>query len=98
MNSVSEALSQAVPMIVIPQAVDQHLVGRQTANLGAAVVIEQEAFSAEALAAALARIEDNRAAFEAAATRLQGELSNVTPVSDAVNRALALISEEQSVA
>jgi MGT family glycosyltransferase len=71
MNSVSEALSHAVPMIVVPQAVDQHLVARQTANLGAAVVIERDAVSIESLSPALANIELNRTAFVAAATRLQ---------------------------
>lgn len=90
MNSVSEALSHAVPMIVIPQAVDQHLVARQTANLGAAVVIAPDAVSAEGLAAALARLEGECAAFEAAAARLQRSFTEVTSVAEAVDQALAL--------
>ncbi|CAN7550469.1 glycosyltransferase [Phenylobacterium sp. LjRoot219] len=90
MNSVSEALSHAVPMIVIPQAVDQHLVARQTANLGAAVVIERDAVSIESLTAALARIEGDRAAFDTAAARLQRSFTEVTAVADAVDQALAL--------
>jgi MGT family glycosyltransferase len=96
MNSVSEALSHAVPMIAIPQAVDQHLVARRTANLGAAVVIERDAVSIESLAAALARIEGDRAAFETAAARLQRSFTEVHDVTDAVDQALALIHREQS--
>jgi MGT family glycosyltransferase len=96
MNSVSEALSHAVPMIVIPQAVDQHLVARQTANLGAAVVIEHNSVSIESLAAALARIEGDRPAFEAAAERLQRSFTEVLAVAEAVDQALALMRREQS--
>jgi MGT family glycosyltransferase len=95
MNSVSEALAHAVPMIVIPQAVDQHLVARHTANLGAAVVIEPDAVSTHSLAAALARIAADRARFEAAARRVQHSFTEVTGVADAVDQALALIPQEQ---
>jgi MGT family glycosyltransferase len=94
MNSVSEALSHAVPMIVIPQAVDQHLVARQTANLGAAVVIAPDAVSIETLEDAIARIEEGRAAFEASAARLRRGLTEVLALSDAVDQALALIHRE----
>jgi MGT family glycosyltransferase len=91
MNSVSEALSHAVPMIVLPQAVDQHLVARQTANLGAAGVFERVAVSAESLSAALATIERDRPAFVAAATRLQHSFAEGSTVASAVDRMLALI-------
>lgn len=96
MNIVSEALSHAVPMIAIPQAVDQHLVARQTANLGAAVVIERDAVSIESLAAALARVEGDRAAFETAAARLQRSLTEVQDVTDPIDQVLALIYRGQS--
>jgi MGT family glycosyltransferase len=90
MNSVSEALSHATPMIIIPQAVDQHLVARQTSNLGAAAVVEPQAASAENLAAAVDRIERDRALFEAAAGRLQRSFSEVLAVAVAVDQVLAL--------
>lgn len=90
MNSVSEALSQAVPMIVVPQAVDQHLVAKQAANLGAAVVIERDAVSAESLSAALATVERDRQAFGAAATRLRSSFAEGTPLVEVVDRVLAL--------
>jgi MGT family glycosyltransferase len=96
MNSVSEALSHGVPMIVIPQAVDQHLVARQTANLGAAVVIERDAVTTLSLAAALARIEGDRAAFKTAAARLQRGFAEALAVTDAVDQAVALIYRDQS--
>ena len=95
MNSVSEALSYAVPMIVIPQAVDQHMVARQAANLGTAVVIEPDAVRPDSIGAAVERIERDRAAFTAAAQRVQASFSDVSPVSDAVDQALALIHRKQ---
>lgn len=94
MNSVSEALSHAVPMIVVPQAVDQHLVARQTANLGAALVIERDAVSIESLSPALAKIELNRTAFVAAAARLQRSFVETLSVTEAVDQALALIDQD----
>jgi len=94
MNSVSEALSKAVPMIVIPQAVDQHLVAKQAANLGAAVVIAPDELSVESLTLALERIAGERARFEAGAARLQASLTQVTPLAEAVDRALALTQRE----
>jgi MGT family glycosyltransferase len=97
MNSVSEALSHAVPMIVIPQAVDQHLVAGQAANLGAAVVIKPDAVSVETLDAALTRIEGDRAAFDAAAKRLQAGFTEALAVGEAVGQALALMDPERSL-
>lgn len=91
MNSVSEALSHAVSMIVVPQAVDQHLVAKQAANLGAAVVIERDAVTAESLSTALATIERDRPAFVAAATRLQHSFTEGATVAGAVDRMLALV-------
>jgi len=93
MNSVSEALAQAVPMVVIPQAVDQHLVARQTANLGAAVVIDRDAVSTESLAAALDRFDAGRTGFQAAASRLQASFTDVLTVADAVDQMLALLQD-----
>lgn len=97
MNSVSEALSHAVPMIVVPQAVDQHLVARQTANLGAAMVIARGAVSIDSLSAALATIELNRTAFVAVAARLRRSFAESLGVTEAVDRAWALINWEQNL-
>jgi UDP:flavonoid glycosyltransferase YjiC (YdhE family) len=81
---------------VIPQAVDQHLVARQTSNLGAAVVVERDTVSAESLAAALERVESNRAAFKMAAARLQVSFADVVTITDAVDQALALMHGKQA--
>jgi MGT family glycosyltransferase len=97
MNSVSEALSQGVPMIVIPQAVDQHLVARQTANLGAAVIIQRDAVSPETLDAALARIAGARSAFDEAVARLQSSFTDGVEVASAVDLALNLIERKQAL-
>jgi len=79
---------------VVPQAIDQHLVARQTANLGAALVIERDAVSIESLSPALANIELNRTAFVAAAARLQRSFVETLSVTEAVDRALALIDQD----
>lgn len=94
MNSVSEALSCAVPMVVIPQAVDQHIVARHMANLGAAVVVERDATTAENLAAALDRIERDRTSFAANMARLQHGLGTVSTIDEAVGQMLALIERD----
>lgn len=95
MNSVSEALAHAVPMVIIPQGVDQYLVARQTARLGAAVVIERTEVAAASLSAAVERIERERAAFVNAAARIQHSFIDVTPVVAAVNGILALMRTQQ---
>jgi len=96
MNSVSEALSQGVPMIVIPQGVDQHLVARQAARHGAAIVIDPGATAMESLDAAAARIEREHAAFAAAAARLRDTFTAATPVATAVDAVLALVAQERA--
>jgi MGT family glycosyltransferase len=96
MNSVSEALSHAVPMIVIPQGIDQHFVASQTARLGAALTIGRDAVSVESLTAAVSRIERERAAFVSAAARLQQSFTQALAVEDAVDRVLALAGSEQT--
>ena len=96
MNSVSEALSQGVPMIVIPQGVDQHLVAKQAARHGAAIVIDPGALSMESLDAAAARIGQEHAAFTAAAARLRDTFATATPVETAVDAVLALVTRERA--
>lgn len=95
MNSVSEAIAHAVPMIVIPQGVDQHLVAKQAAGHGAAIAIEPGAASAANLDAAAARIERDHAAFVLAAARLRDGFSDVTSLAAAVDAMLALAGERK---
>ncbi|MET0338606.1 MAG: nucleotide disphospho-sugar-binding domain-containing protein [Caulobacter sp.] len=91
MNSVSEALAHAVPMIVTPQAVDQHLVARQTANLGAALVVEPDGMSTQSLSMALETLERDRPAFVDAASRLQRSFAEAPTIASAVERMLGLL-------
>jgi MGT family glycosyltransferase len=94
MGSVSEALANGVPMIVVPQGVDQFLVARRTAELGAAVVIEPHSASAPQWQAALGRMATERATFAAAAARIGQSFSDVTPVACAAERMLGLSAKE----
>lgn len=96
MNSVSEALAQAVPMIVLPQGVDQHLVAKQAAAHGAAIVIAPAAVSTASLEAAIARMEQDGAAFAAGAAKLQRSFSTATPIATAVDAVLALAARERA--
>ncbi|RYY53456.1 MAG: hypothetical protein EOO24_64320 [Comamonadaceae bacterium] len=96
MNSVSEALAQGVPMIAIPQGVDQHLVAKQAASHGAAIVIAPGDASAANLDAAVVRIEREHAAFVAAAARLRDSFASATSIADAVETVLGLVPAERT--
>jgi len=94
MNSVSEALAQGVPMIAIPQGVDQYVVAKQAASHGAAIVIDADAEMAASVDAAAARIEREHSAFVAAADRLRQSFAAATSVASAVDAVLALLPGE----
>lgn len=49
MNSVSEALYYGVPLIVIPQSADQHLVGQRIEQLGAGKALRRASVTAKEL-------------------------------------------------
>jgi MGT family glycosyltransferase len=56
MNSVSESLSCAVPMVVVPQMGEQALVGRQVERLGAGVYVSKEEATPHTLRASVHRL------------------------------------------
>jgi MGT family glycosyltransferase len=91
MGSVSETLAYGIPLIVIPRSVDQYLVARRLAQLGAAVVMD-EASSEDQWKAALSRILTEQAKFAAAAARVGDSFADVTPVASAVERLLHLMN------
>lgn len=91
MSSVSEALAHGIPLIVVPQTVDQHLVARRVAGLGAAVTVDN-ASSLDEWKAALSRIMAEPAKFAAAAARVGNSFTDVIPISSAVDRMFALVS------
>ena len=90
MQTVSESLAHGVPLIVIPHDVDQHVVGRRAAALGAAVMLEETAMRAEDFSAALARIDAGRPQFEQAAAAIGRSFTEGMPLSTAVQRLLDL--------
>lgn len=90
MQTVTESLAHGVPLIVLPQDVDQHLVGRRAAGLGAAVMVETAPVTAEAFAAALARFEADRPRLEQAATAIGQSFAEAMPLATAVQRLLDL--------
>ncbi len=93
MGSVSETLACGVPSILVPQAVDQFVVARRTAEVGAAIVVEREA-PEQAWQAALARILTERTQFTAAAAGLAASFREATPLPEAVDRILGLAGKE----
>jgi MGT family glycosyltransferase len=56
MNSANEALYCGVPMVVIPQAGDQHLVASRIAELGAGLTIDPREVSVERLRETVTRV------------------------------------------
>jgi MGT family glycosyltransferase len=93
MSSVSEALAHGIPLVIVPQSIDQHLVGRRVAELGAAIVLD-DASSADQWKAALLRIGAEPAKFAAAAARIGDSFADVVPVTSAVETVLRLVKTE----
>ena len=56
MNSVSESLRFAVPMVTVPQMAEQEIVGRRVEQLGAGVYLAKRDVSPESLRTALRRL------------------------------------------
>jgi UDP:flavonoid glycosyltransferase YjiC (YdhE family) len=90
MASVSEAMASAVPMIVVPQGLDQFLIAKRAAELGVSITVDDCAPDS-IWRAAVARIETERAAFSAAAARVSGSFSDTIPIGAVVDRLLNLI-------
>lgn len=89
MQTVTEALAHGVPLIVIPQDVDQHMVGQRAAGLGAAIRLDEKV-SEEDFAAALSRMAAERPRFEQAAAAIGRSLNEALPLDAAVQRLLAV--------
>lgn len=65
MNSVSESLYMAAPMVLYPQTNEQYAVARRVAEIGAGILLKEE--SAEGIRTAVQEILENRAYGNAAA-------------------------------
>ena len=92
LQTVTESLALGVPLIIIPQGVDQHVVAQRAAGLGAALVLDEQTATGEAFVAALARIDAERSRFESAAEAIGRGFadSTLTPLATAVQRLLDL--------
>ena len=73
MNSVHESLLAGVPMVVVPQAVDQFLVGDRVADVGAGIALDPRRLTAERLCSAIDTILTDPA-YTAAADRVGDDL------------------------
>lgn len=94
MASMSEIMACGVPVIAIPQAVDQFLVAKRAASLGAAVIMDP----GSDVIAALVQIRGNETAMRNAAHRVAHSFSNVTPMDEIADRVLALAARSTGVA
>lgn len=56
MNSVNEALAYNVPLVIVPQGADQHLIARQVAKLGAGKQLSAHDFTAEKIRQAVEEV------------------------------------------
>lgn len=65
MNSVSESLYMAAPMVLYPQTSEQHAVARRVTEVGAGIMLKED--SSEGIRAAVQEILDNKAYKAAAA-------------------------------
>ena len=90
LHTVTEALAYGVPLVVMPQDVDQHVVGRRAASLGAAITVDATTMSRDDFSAALARIDAERPQFEQAAATVGRSFAGATPLATAVQRLLGL--------
>jgi MGT family glycosyltransferase len=96
MNSVSEALAQSVPLVVIPQGVDQYIVAKCAASVGAALVIDREQANSDNLRATFDRMATERDTFAAAADRVRRSFHDVTPLPAAIDSILALLDRNHA--
>jgi len=71
MNGVAEAIEAGVPMILLPQSVDQPLVARRVEQLGCGLTLPKGSWSDEDLEAALRQIADGADAMHAALDRVR---------------------------
>lgn len=86
MNSVSESLSSGVPMLVVPQMSEQHIVGRQVASVGAGICLKKEAVTPELLRTSIQQLLHDDSFRSCAAIVQQSFLKagGVTRAADAI--------------
>jgi MGT family glycosyltransferase len=92
MNSVSESLSCAVPMVVVPQMSEQAIVGRRVEELGAGLYLAAESVTAATLRSAVRRLQAEDRFRTAAAEIRQSfrDAGGAARAADAIHRFLAV--------
>ena len=60
MNSVVEALSSGVPLVVVPQMMEHVIIARRVAELGLGITLEKSAVTAASLKAAVTRVASDQ--------------------------------------
>lgn len=95
MNSVSESLYNGVPVVVVPQMSEQHIVGRRVAELGAGLCLGKEAATADTLRQSVARLlADER--FRRQAATVRGSFQDAGGVARAADVILAFTKQRRS--
>jgi MGT family glycosyltransferase len=84
MNSVHEALFLGVPMVVIPQAADQHFVAQRVSAVGAGVRLNRKQLSQRTLRQAVERVIGNPA-YHAASDAVGASLRSAGGYARAAN-------------
>jgi len=97
MNSVQEALYHKVPLIVIPQTMEQSIVGGQVAKLGAGVMLDKAKANRESLREAAYEVLDN-GRYQSGATQLGESFKAAGGYRRATDEIFALLHKRVSVA
>jgi UDP:flavonoid glycosyltransferase YjiC (YdhE family) len=89
-NSVKEALSRGVPMVIMPIASDQHLSAARCTALGVAETVAPDQRHADRVGRAVRAVLGD-AAYARPARRLAAEMAAQPPLEEAVRRLEALV-------
>ncbi|CAN5662510.1 glycosyltransferase [soil metagenome] len=95
MNSVSESLYHGVPMVVIPHAGEQAIVGRRVEALGAGVYLEKEHASPERLREAVRAVTQDQS-FRDRAAAIRRSFLETAGASGAADAILAYTGRAQA--
>src|SRR4051812_28541305 len=85
------ALAHGVPQLCLPQSADQFLNADSGAEAGAAITLEGDAATSDAVRSAVARLRDE-ASYRSAAERLAAEIASMPTADDAAADLESLIS------
>ncbi|HTK10315.1 MAG TPA: macrolide family glycosyltransferase [Ktedonobacteraceae bacterium] len=93
MNSTMEALYYGVPLVVIPQMVEQAMTAQRVSELQLGLMLQPEQVTVEALQAAVREVLNNPG-FKERATQMQGEIQQAGGYKRAADAILALTHKQ----